>query len=260
MAQTTEKRRTPQRLDKIIASQTTLSRSQVEKLIRAGKVLVDGKAARKADQKADPDLSEIVLDGRPLRYEKYAYFMLNKPAGVLSATKEPGRNTVIDLVEAETGRRGLFPVGRLDRDTTGLLLVTDDGDFAHKVISPKSDIEKAYRARLDGPVDERIIRRFSEGIVLADGTLCLPAALEVLESENASGDESHVEIVVQEGKYHQVKRMFGVVGLGVVSLRRVRIGGLELDENLPEGSSRPLSEEEKKLALQPKQGKTKIAE
>lgn len=256
MAQTTEKCRTPQRLDKLIASQTDLSRSQASALVRAGRVFVDGKRARSADQKADPDRAEIVVDGKLLRYEKYVYYMLNKPAGVLSASRDPDRPTVVDLVEASCGRKGLFPVGRLDRDTTGLLLVTDDGDFAHRVISPRSEIEKTYRVGLDGRVTAEIIRRFAEGIILADGTPCLPATLRLLEE----GDAPLAEVTVQEGKYHQIKRMFGVVGLGVTTLQRIRIGELLLDKSLAEGACRPLSVAEKHLALRAKQVGTKNAE
>ncbi|MCI8359997.1 MAG: rRNA pseudouridine synthase [Clostridiales bacterium] len=256
MPKTAEKGRTPQRLDKILASQTDLSRSQAAALIRTGRVLVDGKRARSADQKADPDRAEIVIDGQPLRYEKYVYYMLNKPAGVLSASRDPDRPTVVDLVEAGGGRKGLFPVGRLDRDTTGLLLLTDDGDFAHRVISPKSGIEKIYHARLDGRVTPDMIQRFAEGVTLADGTPCLPAGLRLLEE----GDAPLAEVAVQEGKYHQIKRMFGVVGLGVTALQRIRIGGLVLDKGLVEGACRPLTQAEKGLVLRAKQAKPKNAE
>lgn len=251
-----KQKQTPQRLDKLIASQTALSRSDVRKLIREGRVRVDGRPVYSADQKVQTDIAKVEVDGRLLLYEKYVYYMLHKPAGVLSSTKEPGRKTVVDLVEAKTGRRGLFPVGRLDKDTTGLLLLTDDGDFAHQVISPKNGIEKAYLARLDGPVAEETLRRFAEGVVLADGTPCRPARLRVIEE----GKTPLAEVVVTEGKYHQVKRMFGAAGLGVMSLERVRIGELCLDEDLRPGDFRPLSEEEKIRVLLGKQDKSKNEE
>lgn len=250
------KTQTPQRLDKIIASQTSFSRSEARRLVREGRVTVDGRTARSADCKVQPGAAVVAVDGRPIRYEKHAYFMLNKPTGVLSAVREPGRLTVTDLVEQKTGRRGLFPVGRLDRDTTGLILLTDDGDFAHRIISPNSRIEKTYRAQLDGPVTPDMIRRFARGVTLADGTACLPAVLRRPEPDQPC----LAEIRISEGKYHQVKRMFGAVGLGVVSLERIRIGALVLDPSLAPGDCRPLSPEEKRLALTAEQDKPKIEE
>lgn len=237
-----------ERIDKIIASQGGFSRSQARKLVREGQVLVNGRAVSSADQKVEEGDS-ISVSGRRLLVQQYVYLMLNKPAGVLSASTDPSRKTVVDLVPRPVVRPGLFPVGRLDKDTTGLLLITNDGDFAHRVISPKSKIEKVYHAVLDGPVGPEKIRQFEDGVRLADGTLCLPARLCVLRS----GEQPLAEVVIMEGRYHQVKRMFGTCGLGVVSLRRVQVGELLLDPELPEGGCRELSEAEKQLVIRPKQ-------
>ena len=252
----TEKGGGPQRLDKLVASQTAYTRRQVQQLARAGGILVNGHAVGSAAEKADPAVDSILVEGRPLFYAAHVYYMLHKPAGVLSASRDPHRRTVVDLVEEKTGRRGLFPVGRLDKDTTGLLLITDDGDFAHKVISPKSGVAKVYHGRLDGPVVEEMIRRFAAGLRLADGTPCLPARLRLLEP----GPAPLAEITVQEGKYHQVKRMFGVVGLGVTALHRVQIGGLKLDASLAAGDCRPLTSDEKAQVLNGEQSKAKNGE
>lgn len=245
-----------QRLDKLVASQTAYTRRQVQQLARTGGILVNGQAVGSAAEKADPAVDAILVEGRPLFYAAHVYYMLHKPAGVLSASRDPHRRTVVDLVEEKTGRQGLFPVGRLDKDTTGLLLITDDGDFAHKVISPKSGVDKVYEARLDGPVEAEIIRRFAAGLRLADGTPCLPARLRLLEP----GPSPLAEITVQEGKYHQVKRMFGAVGLGVIHLHRVQIGGLKLDKALAAGDCRPLTGDEKAQVLGGEQSRTKIGE
>lgn len=222
-----------QRLDKIIASSGTMSRREVHDLIQKGRVTVNGAVVRKKDHKCDPEIDVITVNGERLDYYKNVYIMMHKPRGVLSASRDKSRRTVVNLAEEQIGRRGLFPVGRLDKDTTGLLLITDDGDFAHRVISPKSHVDKLYFAELDGAVTDEMIAAFAQGVTLADGTPCLPAKLV------RRADNDHLaEVTVCEGKYHQIKRMFGVVGLGVVNLHRQRIGALTLDPGLKEGQCR----------------------
>lgn len=229
-----------QRLDKLIASQGTVSRREAQELIRSGLVKVDGVQVRDRGAHADPDTSVIEVDSKIFRIEKFVYLMLNKPKGVVSATSDRNEKTVVDLAPEEFRGRNLFPAGRLDMTTTGFVLLTDDGDFAHRILSPKNHIEKTYEARLAEAVTEEQLRCVSEGIVLRDGTQCLPAKLRVLED----GSKPLVEIKIYEGKYHQIKRMFAAAGNGVVELRRTKMGNLELDAALPEGKCRQLSEEE----------------
>ncbi len=228
-----------ERLDKFIATQKCLPRSEVRKLVTRGCVRVDGMVIKKADTKIDPQLNAVTLFGETIFYNQFVYIMLNKPKGVLSAARDSSRKTVVDLVPPELYRKDLFPVGRLDKDTTGLLLITDDGDFSHYVISPKSGFDKKYNVVLDGAVTDEIVSRFKEGITLADGTQCLPAELSY-DSDNPT----HATVTIKEGKYHQIKRMFGVVGLGVEELHRESIGDVVLDSELSEGECRHLTTEE----------------
>ena len=227
------------RLDKYLAERTGMTRSESRKAITKGRVMVAGKICRKADTQLDETAAQIALDGAPLagEYKKYVYIMLNKPAGVLTATRDPRKPTVVDAMPEDWKRRGLFPVGRLDKDTTGLLLLTDDGTFAHKVISPKSHVSKLYEAVVDGTPCEADFAAFREGIVLRDGTQCLPAELIDLGG-------GRVQVEVFEGKYHQVKRMLGSRQMSVLQLKRLRIGGLWLDGSLAEGEYRRLTPEE----------------
>ncbi|MBR5437478.1 MAG: rRNA pseudouridine synthase [Clostridia bacterium] len=233
-----------ERLDKIIASQGKYSRSEVKKLVKAGLVTLNGEKVKSADVKADAQKDIITVDGESICYKKHIYIMLNKPQGVVSATDDPVHKTVIDLVPAELYRQGLFPAGRLDGDTTGFVLITDDGDFAHRILSPKNHIMKTYHATLDHSLTEEDIRRFTEGIELKDGTLCLEAQVRMIQEEPPVA-----EVKIHEGKYHQVKRMFAALGNRVVALRRVKMGGLALDEALPEGQCRELTDEEFRLIL-----------
>ena len=231
-----------ERIDKIIASQGQYSRSEVKKLVKSGRVTLDGSVIKSSDIKADPDKSDIAIDGKSIRYKKHIYIMLNKPQGVVSATDDRDHKTVIDLVPKELKRDGLFPAGRLDGDTVGFVLITDDGDFAHEILSPKNHIMKTYHATLQRPVTGEDIRAFSEGVELRDGTLCLEAEVRSLDS-----DTPMAEIKICEGKYHQVKRMFAALGNKVVFLKRVKMGGLSLDETLEEGQCREITTEELKL-------------
>ena len=231
-----------ERIDKIIASQGQYSRSEVKKLVKDGRVTLDGKVIKSSDVKADPNLNDIAIDGKSIGYKKHLYIMLNKPQGVVSATEDTDHTTVIDLVPKSLKRDGLFPAGRLDGDTVGFVLITDDGDFAHKILSPKNHIMKTYHATLQRPVTQDDIDAFRNGIELKDGTLCLEAQVRPIE-----GDEPMAEIKICEGKYHQVKRMFAALGNKVVFLKRVKMGNLSLDESLEEGQCREITAEELKL-------------
>ena len=225
-----------ERFDKIIANQFNISRKDARIGIRRGKGTVDGQVVR------DPSLlvdtaSKIVFDGQALEYKKFVYILMNKPKGVLSASEDKSRKTVVDLVPKEFKRNGLFPVGRLDKDTTGLLIITDDGDFAHRAIAPNKNVYKTYEATLDGAVTNEMVEAFSKGVILADGTVCKKARLASIAPNKA-------QIMISEGKYHQIKRMFGTVGLGVNELKRTAIGGLRLPSDLGEGECFLLTEQE----------------
>lgn len=223
-----------QRLDKIISTQFNVSRREARRDIKIGKVTVGGNVVKDFGFLTSPD-SDINYCGQALEFKEHIYLIMNKPAGIISASTDKSRETVVDLVPDSLKRKGIFPVGRLDRDTTGLLLLTDDGDFAHKVMAPKKQIFKTYEAELDGAVTEEMCEQFKKGIVLADGTECQKAELTPM------GERCAI-IKICEGKYHQIKRMFGVVGLGVNSLKRTAVGGLELPEDLAEGECRELEE------------------
>ncbi len=231
-----------ERLDKVIASQGKFSRSEVKKLVKGGRVTVDGVTVKSADMKVSAEESVIAVDGETVGYKKHIYIMLNKPQGVISASNDRSQKTVVDLVPEELFRQGLFPAGRLDGDTRGFVLITDDGDFAHRILSPKNHILKTYHATLERPVSDEDIVKFREGIELKDGTLCLEAQVRMLESEPPVA-----EIKIHEGKYHQVKRMFAALGNKVVDLRRVKMGNLPLDESLSEGQCREITDEELKM-------------
>lgn len=226
-----------ERLDKFLSSQTALSRKEAQKAIKEKRVLLNGTVARAADTKVDTESDTVSLDGQPLTYQQYVYYMMDKPEGVVSATKDREERTALDLLPPELRRDGLFPAGRLDKDTTGLLLITDDGDLAHRMLSPKKHVKKRYIATLDREPDDSIASAFEAGIVLGDGTVCKSGQAEAL------GDR-RVAAVISEGKYHQVKRMFAALGYHVEALRRVQIGGLALDEGLKPGEVRVLTAEE----------------
>lgn len=228
-----------ERLDKIIASQGKLSRSDVKKMVKNGRITVDGAVVKSADIKVDAEKAVIAIDKKALNYKKHIYIMLNKPQGVISASNDKAQKTVVDLVPPELFREGLFPAGRLDGDTTGFVLITDDGDFAHRILSPKNHIMKTYHAVLKFPLTESDIEAFKNGIELSDGTLCLEAEVRMLPTEIPTA-----EVKICEGKYHQVKRMFAALGNKVLSLRRVKMGELPLDESLSEGECREITADE----------------
>lgn len=226
-----------ERLDKILALHNVGSRKEAGALVRAGAVTVNGRAAARPEQKVDPEQDEIAVHGRPLTLRRHVYLMMNKPAGVLSAARDKNAPTVMDLLPPQLRRRGLFPAGRLDKDTEGLLLLTDDGGLAHRMLSPKSHVYKLYEARLDRPAQPGDQAAFAAGLQAGELS-CLPARLSWGE------DPCLVQVEVREGKFHQVKRMFHAVGKEVVALRRLRIGGLSLDPALSPGQARFLTGEE----------------
>lgn len=222
------------RLDKILSDTGRWSRKEARELIRQGRLTRNGETVRQSDQKADPEQDVIRVDGEALGWTAHSYLMLNKPAGCLTATEDRRDVTVLDLVPAELRRVDLAPVGRLDKDTTGLLLLTDDGALAHDLLSPRHHVDKVYLAWVDGTGREEDCRAFQEGILLEDGTRCLPARLELLGA-------GLCRVTVREGKFHQVKRMLASRGLPVRQLKRIAMGPLVLDETLPEGAVRPLT-------------------
>ena len=227
-----------ERLDKIISATGKKSRREVREMVRQGRVLVDGKPAPAADMKVDPQAAVILLDGEPLGYEKFTYVMLHKPAGVLTATEDRRQETVLDLLPPELRRRALSPVGRLDKDTEGLLLLTNDGQLAHRLLSPKSHVDKVYYARVDGALEPGDIAAFAAGMTLGDGLECLPAGLEILSPTEAL-------VTLREGKFHQVKRLLAARGKPVLYLKRLSMGRLRLDPALAPGAWRMLTEEER---------------
>ncbi len=231
-----------QRLDKFLSAQKGFSRSEARNIIRKTGLYVDGISVFDPSFTIDPDSSSVVFKGENIEYKKYIYILMNKPKGVLSASEDKSRKTVVDLVPDELKRRELAPVGRLDKDTTGLILLTDDGVFSHNCISPSKSVQKVYEAVLDGDVTQSMIESFAKGTILADGTVCKRAILERI-------GENKARIIITEGKYHQIKRMFGTVGLGVVDLKRIKIGKLVIPEYLKEGECIELSCEEAQCAL-----------
>ncbi len=233
-----------ERLDKVLASQNIGSRKEVGHLIRKGIVTVNGIVVKKADMKVNGELDKICVNGAALQFKRYLYLMMNKPAGILSASRDNLCQTVLNLLPQTYQRRGLFPAGRLDRDTEGLLIITNDGIFAHKMLAPKSNIDKVYHAKLNVPVTAEDIVRFAQGVVI-NGLHCLPASLESFEKNN----EPWARITVCEGKFHQVKRMLAACGKIVLYLERVKIGNLELDTDLKRGQVRELTIEEKDAIL-----------
>lgn len=226
-----------ERLDKIIASMGVYSRREVKTLVKEGKVLADGKIARSAEDKYDPTQVKITIAGEAFDYRRNTYLMLHKPAGVLSATEDGKGQTVLDLLPKEYSKMGLFPVGRLDKDTEGLLLLTDDGDMAHALLSPKKHVDKVYYARVDGNLSQTDCDAFAAGITLPDGLSCKPGKLEMLSDNEAL-------VTIHEGKFHQVKRMLAYLGKPVLYLKRLQMGSLRLDEALAAGEYRLLSKEE----------------
>lgn len=225
-----------ERIDKIIASQGKYSRSDVKSLVSKRRVTVDGKVVKSSSEKADAQNSIICIDGMEITIKKQIYLMLNKPKGYVSATEDKEHQTVLELVPEEYAGRELFPAGRLDRDTTGLMIITDDGVMAHNILAPKKHVQKIYHVTLDIPVTVDMQKGFADGVELNDG-VCKAASLEITGDYTAT-------VTLKEGRYHQIKRMFGCYGAKVVELHRVAMGDLYLPEDLPEGQCRELTAEE----------------
>ena len=225
-----------ERLDKMIANMGRATRREVKEMVRQGRISVDGAVVSSAEMKIDPGTAEVRIDGVALHYETFTYLLLHKPAGVVSATEDAREKTVWDLLPPELRKRDLAPVGRLDKDTEGLLLLTNDGELNHRLTSPRYHVEKTYYAEVDGCLEEADVTRFASGIVLSDFT-CLPAKLEILTEKSCL-------VTVQEGKFHQVKRMLGYCGKPVIYLKRLSMGPLKLEKTLPVGAFRPLTPQE----------------
>lgn len=226
------------RLDKLVSTALNVSRQEARKRILSGAVTVDGETVTEIDRRVDEAAVSVYLDGAALTFRKYRYYMMHKPAGVLTATTDRDQKTVLDLLPEELRRLKLVPAGRLDKDTTGLLLLTNDGDYVHRVISPRHHVPKVYYAETDGMPTEADVARFAEGLTLGDGTKCLPARLQLLPEQGAC------RVTVREGKYHMVRRMLASCGTPVVRLHRESIGALRLDNLLIPGAFRELSNAE----------------
>lgn len=232
----------PIRLDKYLAQMNKGTRKEIKEAAKRGRIAVNGIIVKNTDLKINPDRDMVLFDNEDIGFVEYEYFIMNKPQGVVSATRDEQDKTVIDLIK-DNVRKDLFPVGRLDKDTEGLLLITNNGDLAHRLLSPAKHVKKIYYAKIDGIVTEDDVKKFSEGIELSDGTITRPAALKIL----VSAQISEIELTIYEGKYHQVKRMFAAVGKHVLFLKRICIGELYLDKELDTGAYRRLTDEELKL-------------
>lgn len=228
------------RIDKMLANLGYGSRKEVKSLLKSGSVKVNDQVVKDAKQHVDPEADTVTLNGEVIEYREFIYLMMNKPPGVISATEDIAEETVVDLLEIEDQVFEPFPVGRLDKDTEGLLLITNDGQLAHRLLSPKKHVPKTYFAVIDGEVTEDDIEAFSRGVMLDDGYVTKPGELVILKS----GIRSDIELTIMEGKFHQVKRMFEAVGKRVVYLKRISMGPLKLDETLELGEYRELTDEE----------------
>ena len=231
------------RLDKFLADMGCGTRSEVKNYIKRGRVTVNDTVVKSADVKVEAEKDSVSFDGNVLGYVEYEYYMLNKPQVVISATEDKKDRTVIDLI-GDKNRKDLFPVGRLDKDTEGLLLITNDGQLAHNLLSPKKHVDKVYYVEADGLITEEMAEQFAKGVTLSDGVMTLPAKLCVLENSN---NLHSAKLTIKEGKFHQVKRMFEACGRKVLYLKRLSMGTLVLDETLALGEYRKLTEEELKL-------------
>ena len=228
------------RLDKYLCETGFGTRSQVKDLLKKGQVMVNGEVVKKPELKINETTDQILCQGKKASYQKNIYLMLHKPAGVVSATEDNREKTVLDLVRPEDRKNSLFPVGRLDKDTEGLMLLTDDGELAHRLLSPKKHVDKTYYAKIDGQVTEEHVKQFREGLDIGDEKKTLPAVLTIL----LSGPVSEIEVTIHEGRFHQIKRMFEAVGCKVTYLKRLSMGSLVLDETLLPEEYRPLTEAE----------------
>ena len=230
------------RLDKFLVACAIGSRTEVKNFLKSGRVTVNGKKEKSAKLHINEETDEISFDGQKLDYEEFVYYMMNKPKGVISATEDPKHKTVLDLLDDLARSKEVFPVGRLDIDTHGLLLLTNDGKLAHALLSPKRHVDKTYLAQINGVMTDEDVETFAEGIPLKDFT-CQPAKLELVSIDTEKG-ESLIRVTIAEGKFHQVKRMVAYCGKEVVDLQRLTMGTLTLDEDLKRGEWRRLSKEE----------------
>ncbi len=241
------------RLDRLVCSQTGMSRREAKELIRKREILLNGKPCT-AEEKVDPQVDTVSVKGETIFYRQYLYVMLNKPKGVVSATEDEVHRTVLDLLPEPLKRKGMFPAGRLDKDTRGFVLLTDDGAFAHDILSPRNHVEKTYLLQTDIPMDASDVEAFAQGIAIGGGDVCMPAMLRAvapLDFRTAcqgvyvrAGSFCYGEITIREGMYHQIRRMLQMRGKRVIELKRVKIGGLQLLGSLPEGQARMLTQEE----------------
>lgn len=230
------------RLDKYLADMGVGTRTETRRMVSKGQVRVNGAAVLKAEQKVETGHDEVSVNGVFVPYEEFEYYMLNKPAGIISASGDKREKTVVDLIESRR-RKDLFPVGRLDRDTEGLLLITNDGALSHRLLSPRKHVDKVYCARVRGIVTADDVRRFEEGVDIGDEKHTLPARL-VIQSNDESNMESEITLTIREGRFHQVKRMFQAVGKEVVYLKRIQMGSLVLDSTLRPGEYKKLDRKE----------------
>ena len=230
------------RLDKFLVEMSVASRSTIKDMAKKGRITVNGQIVKASDTKIDESADVVAVDGQVIAFSSTEYFMLNKPAGVITATLDKKAKTVLDLLHERT-RNDLFPVGRLDKDTEGLLLITNDGDLAHRLLAPKKHVDKVYYADIRGVVTDEHVRQFASGLTLSDGTAVMPGELVVLDVDSTA-KTSRIRLTIHEGKFHQVKRMFEAVGTEVTYLKRLSMGPLSLDENLLPGEYRRLTDEE----------------
>lgn len=232
-----------ERIDKIIAKELNIGRADAKSLIKSGKVFLNGAPVKSPNDKLNEEKDILNIDGREIKLRKFVYIMMNKPKGVISSTdgKKTKEKTVIDILPPEMKRKNLFPAGRLDKDTTGFMLITDDGDFAHRILSPKRHVPKTYIATLDKPFSDDVVKAFEAGLTIGEDE-CMPAALEA-----ASADRTQARVTIKQGMYHQIKRMFKRCGLEVVELERIKMGKLSMDESLLPGECRYLDENEVNL-------------
>ncbi len=234
-----------ERIDKIISTELNIARTGARELIKSGKVFLNGVPVKSASLKINEESDILNIGGKEIRFRKYVYIMMNKPEGVISSTdgRKTAEKTVIDILPDEMKRKNLFPAGRLDKNTTGFVLITDDGNFAHRILSPKSHIPKTYIAGLDKPFDNIVLKAFQSGMTIGSD-VCMPAVLEAV-----NGDFKTARVVIKQGMYHQIKRMFKSFGIEVLSLKRIKMGKLCLDEALAPGACRFIDKKELEMIL-----------
>lgn len=231
------------RIDKLLSNLGISTRSEIKKMIKQKQIKINGELVKNGKDQLDPDAAQVTVNDQPVAIQLTKYLMLNKPQNVITATEDASQQTVLDLIAKNDRVKGLAPVGRLDKDTTGLLLLTNDGQLAHRLLAPHKHVAKTYQATIDGLVTSETVDKFKNGIKLKDGTLCKPADLKII-STSEDEKQSQIEITITEGKYHQIKRMFAACGMHVAALNRIAMGPLKLDSSLKPGQSRPLSENE----------------